>query len=902
MLRALRCHDGGEGAGADMNKTEHDRPELPPEERNEAALTTMEERLRATFEQERQQLLVRAQAAAAQAETAQKQLASIFERVTDAFVALDKDWRYAYVNEKAGELFGRKPQDLLGKHIWTEFPDGVGQPFHLAYERAMAEQKPVHLEDYYAPWNRWFENIIYPSPEGISIYFHDITDRKTIEAELHKRNRALRTLSECNQALVHAPDEPTLLAAICRIVVEIGGYRLAWVGYKAHDEAKTVRPVAQAGCEDAYLETLRITWANTERGRGPAGIATRTGHVAFVRNILTDPTYEPWRAEATKRGYASLLAAPLQLDGETIGVFNVYSDAPDAFDTEEVALLTELSNDLAFGIGRYRTRVENKRADEERQAALQRFADIVEFLPDATFVIDEEKRVIAWNHACETMTGVGKEALLGKGDYAYAEPFFNERRPILVDRLDELAPKAQGPYKYFHREGHVLYAESFVPQLNGGKGAHLWGVTSPLFDKNGRRCGAIEVIRDVTEHKRVELALRDSENQLSLILNNVSDGIFAITIEPNDTLRFTSVNRSFLEGTGLLETQVVGALVQDVLQGPAQAISFCKYHEAIHSRQPVRWEETIDGPKGKRVGLVTVVPVFDATGACTQVVGVVHDITERTKAEEQVRQLNDDLRRHMDALEQRVAERTAQLVAARDMAESADRLKSAFLASMSHELRTPLNSIIGFSGILLQGLAGPLNDEQKKQMRMVCNSSEHLLALINDVLDLSKIESGQLQLFVQSFDLQDLMRHVVGIASPLAGKKGLHLEVNMPPGETLVSSDRRRLEQVLLNLVSNAIKFTDEGRVRIDLSVQTNRVAVCVTDSGMGIKEKDLGSLFRPFTQLDSGTNRRHEGTGLGLSICKRLVDLLGGTIWVKSEWGKGSAFGFDFPVDGGKT
>ncbi len=237
------------------------------------------------------------------------------------------------------------------------------------------------------------------------------------------------------------------------------------------------------------------------------------------------------------------------------------------------------------------------------------------------------------------------------------------------------------------------------------------------------------------------------------------------------------------------------------------------------------------------------------------------------------------------------------LAVARDMAESSDRMKSAFLATMSHELRTPLNSIIGFSGILLQGLAGPLNDEQAKQLGMVSTSADHLLALINDVLDLSKIEAGQLQVENERFDLSASVHKVAEAVRVQAKKKHLELELDMAPGIGEIESDRRRVEQVLINLLSNAIKFTERGRVSVVASREDGRIVIAVTDTGQGIAREDLDKLFKPFSQVDTGLARRHEGTGLGLSICKRLVDLLGGRIWVESEPGKGSTFAFELPA-----
>ena len=188
-------------------------------------------------------------------------------------------------------------------------------------------------------------------------------------------------------------------------------------------------------------------------------------------------------------------------------------------------LLSELADDLAYGITALRMRVERERAESARRAADQRLVDIIEFLPDATFVIDQDKRIIAWNRACETMTGVKKQALLGLGDYAYAEPFFGERRPILIDLLDLPSPELEATYKYISRKDHLIFAESFIPRLRDGQGAHLWGVAAPLFDQEGRRCGAIEVIRDVTEQKRVEQALRESELKHRTLFETASDAI-----------------------------------------------------------------------------------------------------------------------------------------------------------------------------------------------------------------------------------------------------------------------------------------------------------------------------------------------------------------------------------------
>jgi signal transduction histidine kinase len=219
---------------------------------------------------------------------------------------------------------------------------------------------------------------------------------------------------------------------------------------------------------------------------------------------------------------------------------------------------------------------------------------------------------------------------------------------------------------------------------------------------------------------------------------------------------------------------------------------------------------------------------------------------------------------------------------------------------MSHELRTPLNAILGFTGTLLMGLPGPLNDEQTKQLRTVQASGRHLLSLINDLLDLARIEAGKLELKIEPIVCRELVEEVIGGLRPLADEKQLELGVVAPADPLQVHSDRRALSQILINLTNNAIKFTDQGTVHLEVSQHHDGgplvTRFAVSDTGCGIKASDQERLFAAFEQIGSSTARPYEGTGLGLYICRTLAALIGASITFESEFGEGSIFTLELP------
>ena len=260
-----------------------------------------------------------------------------------------------------------------------------------------------------------------------------------------------------------------------------------------------------------------------------------------------------------------------------------------------------------------------------------------------------------------------------------------------------------------------------------------------------------------------------------------------------------------------------------------------------------------------------------------------------------LRKSRNELKQWGKDMEKRVEKRTEELEHANLKLQELDRLKSMFIASMSHELRTPLNSIIGFTGIILQEMSGEINEEQRKQLTLVKNSGSHLLNLINDVIDISKIEAGKVEITIEEFDLSVLAQEIKDSFAVAVDKKGLKLSLETPP-TLLLESDERRVKQILVNFISNAIKFTDRGEIEIKLVKKDKTAEISVRDTGLGVKKEDMNKLFKDFSRIPI-KDRTIEGTGLGLYLSKKIADLLGGGIKAESEFGKGSIFTLILPL-----
>jgi PAS domain S-box-containing protein len=298
---------------------------------------------------------------------------SLFNGMTEGFAlheiicdnkGVPRDYRFLEINPAFERLTGLKREDVVGKTHNEVLPND-DPSWATAFGAVALTGEPVHFENYSPALKRYYEVFAYrPAPRQFAVILMDITERKKKEEELVRLNRTLRAISNSNQVMMRATDESQYLNDLCKIIVEDCGHTMVWIGFAQKDEGRTVKPVAWAGFEEGYLETLRITWADTERGRGPTGTAIRTGQTVICRNMLTDPKFVPWREQALKRGYQSSIALPLMAADKAFGALMIYSKDVDPFSEDEVRLLTELAGDLAYGITTIRLRNAHAQAEE----------------------------------------------------------------------------------------------------------------------------------------------------------------------------------------------------------------------------------------------------------------------------------------------------------------------------------------------------------------------------------------------------------------------------------------------------------------------------------------------------------------------------------------------------------
>jgi len=393
--------------------------------------------------------------------------------------------------------------------------------------------------------------------------------------------------------------------------------------------------------------------------------------------------------------------------------------------------------------------------------------------------------------------------------------------------------------------------------------------------------------------------VRDERHRLDLIIDSVADPILVTDQEGDIVLMNEPAERLFTApasagDAALPHVRANGAHLTSFVSNVLTRGGEQRYRGEIQLTDPITGRSSpVEGLAGQ---------ILSEQGELMWVVTILHDLTEaieKARLYEQLKQASEELERKVQEATAELADQNELLRRQHIALEQASALKSQFLANMSHEFRTPLNAILGYTHMLLHGVTGGVSDAQRKSLTRIDSNSRHLLALINDILDITRIEAGRMPLTLASFRIPELVEEVMSELEPIIRRSNLTVRSNMPRSLPALKSDRQKVKQIVLNLLSNALKFTPAGSVTIGASYDAKgrTIAIAVQDSGVGIAPEDQGKVFEDFRQLDSSPARGYGGTGLGLSICRRLSQMLGGTIDLASAPGKGSRFTLRLPA-----
>ncbi len=719
--------------------------------------------------------------------------------------------------------------------------------------------------------------------------------------QLRRTNRVLAALSECNRSVIRADDEVELLQQACRIAVEVGGYQLAWIGFPESDSGRSVKPIARYAEGEVEFQEGPISWGDGERGAHPLGCAIRGRRVAVVHNINLAPEFAPWCAVAAENGYSSVAAVPLQAGGAVLGGLAVYLHPSGGFDDSELNFLRELADELAFGISALRLR---QRRTQDR---------------DKLHVRDWAMR--------SSINGIVLADM--RGHITYANPSFLRMwgctdagevigRPTISFWANQV--EARSVRDILIGAGHFWHGEMTACRRDGTQFEAEVSATVVRNEASQPICLMASFV-DITERKLAEQALRRSEERYRALVENTTDIIYACDEE--GTLTYVSPH---VMRYGWSPDEIVGRSLLDFVYEPDRQQVAVDFLRSIQSGDEFPTEFRTCEREGNGMYWMEERSrvVRDTSGGIRGLSGVIRDITERKQAESLLREQDAELRRAAAELEERVAARTWELHQAKELAEAASRAKSDFLASMSHELRTPLNAVIGLSDVLLEEYFGKLNGKQRDYVAGILESGQHLLDLINDVLDLSKIEAGKLELNLTPIKPSTIFEHGKTMVEQKALAQELtltwHIDEQLRTAELIL--DERKVKQILFNLLSNATKFTGSGgrleitaelampdlvRAHLGLSAALlgdqgaagEYMLLSVADTGIGIDAAHQDAIFEDFYQVHAASGDKVAGTGLGLPLSRRLAEMQGGGIWVESAGeGCGSCFRVLLPLD----
>ncbi|MGB9928525.1 MAG: PAS domain S-box protein [Methanosarcina sp.] len=493
---------------------------------------------------------------------------------------------------------------------------------------------------------------------------------------------------------------------------------------------------------------------------------------------------------------------------------------------------------------------ERKKMEEALRLSSFYNRSLIEASVDPLFTIGMDGKITDVNTSMEFVTGFSREELNGTDFTNY----FTEPE------------KARKVYQKVFKKGFVSdYALEI--QHKKGKITPVLYNASVFKGKSGEVIGVFAAARNITRLKKAEEKIQ----RLASIVESSDDAILTLSLEGT----VLSWNKGAVQIYGYAAKEILGKKIS-ILEPNGLKGEIKYFSEKIRQGEKTQKYETLRLKKdGTTIDVsVTLSPIYNASGQIVAISAIARDITEKKIAEK--------------------------LLQEKQLAEVANHTKSEFLANMSHELRTPLNSIIGFSDLLYEQAYGPLNERQLKSVGNISKSGKYLLNLINDILDLSKIEAGKIELNYKSFELAAKLNTIRNILFPIAHKKNVEIEIEIDEGLTSIYADEDKFVRIMYNLVDNAIKFSYENSsVKIEARKKEDKLEITVKDAGAGIKLEDQYKLFKPFSQIYSFSSKKAQGTGLGLSLVKQIVHLHHGYVWFKSKPGEGSTFAFAIPING---
>jgi len=521
---------------------------------------------------------------------------------------------------------------------------------------------------------------------------------------------------------------------------------------------------------------------------------------------------------------------------------------------------------------------ERKEAEQALKDSEEKYRLISENANDLIAIVNQKSKFEYINEDIHTkLLGFSKDDLIGKSTLEIIHP--------------EDVEKAVESF----RKGFELGELMDIVRIKDKKSVYHWfEVRGKIFTDQYENKKILMIARDITERKKAEKELKESEQKYRSILENIEEGYFELDLKGN----YTFVNDYHISFYGITKGEMIGKSYRDFVDKKYIKMLFKTFHQVYREEVPnARFEVEAtrnDGVKGVFEGTCNL--KFDSNGKKIGFYSLTRDITERKKAEKLREKFTEQLENEVKLRTKELNETLQQQKLYLDQILKASQFKTEFMATMSHELRTPLNAIIGFSDLLLEGSYGPLKEVQLDFLQDIETSANDLLEMITHILDISKIEAGQLTLNLQEFSLNTLINQIDSTLKPIYTKKGLTFKVVNMETKKMIYADPVKLKEILYNLLNNAIKFTIEGMITLKILEKEDYWEFNVIDTGIGIAKKDYDLIFKDFSRVSSPYVLSTPGTGLGLSLNKRLINLHGGEIYFTSELGKGSTFTFTIP------